>query len=83
MRRFPFGPMLLAPHPGNTDDMDGSLQSAISSDMQLNHDLLTERPARQVSLSGASNFRDLGGYRGLDGRHLQWGKLYRLSLIHI
>jgi protein-tyrosine phosphatase len=45
MRRF--GPAILVPHPGNTDDMDGSLQSAISSDMQLNHDLLTERPARQ------------------------------------
>jgi hypothetical protein len=49
MRRFPFGPTILVPRPGNTDDMDGSLQSAISSDMQLNHDLLTERPARQVS----------------------------------
>ena len=73
-----------APQLGNTDDMDGSLQSAISSDMQLNHDLLTERPARQVSLSGASNFRDLGGYRGLDGRRLQWGKLYRSAhLAHL
>jgi protein-tyrosine phosphatase len=52
--------------------------------MQLNHDLLTERPARQVSLSGASNFRDLGGYRGLDGRRLQWGKLYRSAhLAHL
>ena len=52
--------------------------------MQPNHDLLTERPARQVSLSGASNFRDLGGYRGLDGRRLQWGKLYRSAhLAHL
>ena len=52
--------------------------------MQLNHDLLTERPARQVSLSGASNFRDLGGYQGLDGRRLQWGKLYRSAhLAHL
>ncbi len=84
MRRFPFGPAILVPRPGNTDDMDGSLQSAISIGMQLNHDLLTERPARQVSLSGASNFRDLGGYQGLDGRRLQWGKLYRSAhLAHL
>lgn len=32
---------------------------------------------RSVLLKGASNFRDLGGYEGLDGRRLRWGKLYR------
>ncbi|KRL63025.1 tyrosine-protein phosphatase [Lactobacillus psittaci] len=33
--------------------------------------------ARLVKLDGASNFRDLGGYVGLDGRKVKSGKLYR------
>lgn len=34
-------------------------------------------PARSLALEGASNFRDLGGYVGLDGRPLRWRKLFR------
>ena len=39
-------------------------------------------PARVVSvrrlpLEGAVNFRDLGGYRGGDGRYIRWGLVYR------
>ena len=34
-------------------------------------------PTRSLNLSGASNFRDLGGYLGLDGRPLRWRKLFR------
>lgn len=39
-------------------------------------------PARVVSvrrlpLEGAPNFRDLGGYRTADGRHVKWGLVYR------
>ena len=34
--------------------------------------------ARTVPLEGQKNFRDLGGYRTIDGRHqVRWGKLYR------
>lgn len=33
--------------------------------------------SRVLPLQGASNFRDLGGYRGLDGHTLRWGKVYR------
>lgn len=32
---------------------------------------------RYVSFAGTSNFRDLGGYEGLDGRRVKWGHLYR------
>lgn len=34
---------------------------------------------RRLSLEGAPNFRDLGGYETEDGRRLKWGKLYRSS----
>jgi len=34
-------------------------------------------PSRSLNLAGASNFRDLGGYIGLDGRPVRWRKLFR------
>ena len=34
-------------------------------------------PPRSIALDGASNFRDLGGYTGHEGRALQWRKLFR------
>lgn len=33
--------------------------------------------ARLLPLKGARNFRDLGGYRTIDGRSVRWGRLYR------
>ena len=32
---------------------------------------------RHLSLDGAPNFRDLGGYATADGRHVRWGQFYR------
>lgn len=32
---------------------------------------------RRLPLEGAHNFRDLGGYRTADGRHVRWGRVYR------
>ena len=67
-------------------------QSAISIDMNANDDLImaagleAQAPhfSRPIALEGASNFRDLGGYQGLDGRRLQWRKLYRSAhLAHL
>ena len=34
-------------------------------------------PARSLSLAGASNFRDLGGYPGHGGRAVKWPRLFR------
>ncbi len=36
-----------------------------------------ELPPRSLPLQGASNFRDLGGYVGAQGRPVQWRKLFR------
>jgi len=32
---------------------------------------------RHVALEGQSNFRDLGGYKTLDGRSVKWGQVFR------
>ena len=37
----------------------------------------TTAPSRSLNLSGATNFRDLGGYLGLDGRPVRWRRLFR------
>jgi protein-tyrosine phosphatase len=34
-------------------------------------------PARHLELTGASNFRDLGGYAASDGRTLRWRRIFR------
>ena len=36
-----------------------------------------QTPTRSLRLTGASNFRDLGGYVGKDGRTVYWRKLFR------
>src|SRR5688500_5815791 len=37
---------------------------------------------RLVPLEGALNFRDLGGYTGLDGRTVRWGRVFRSDALH-
>lgn len=38
---------------------------------------MSEAPARHLSLAGASNFRDLGGYPARDGRTVRWRQIFR------
>lgn len=38
---------------------------------------MSASPARHLNLAGASNFRDLGGYLGHEGRAVRWRKLFR------
>jgi len=37
---------------------------------------------RTLPLERGYNFRDIGGYRTAEGRHVRWGKLYRTSHFH-
>jgi protein-tyrosine phosphatase len=37
---------------------------------------------RLLPLQGGQNFRDLGGYRTVDGRMVRWGLLYRSGSMH-
>ena len=43
----------------------------------LNTNDLQATPPRSLGLQGASNFRDLGGYLGADGKRVVWRKLFR------
>jgi protein-tyrosine phosphatase len=38
---------------------------------------MSHSPARHLKLAGASNFRDLGGYRAKDGRAVRWRQIFR------
>src|SRR5947209_7340414 len=38
---------------------------------------MPESPARHLNLTGASNFRDLGGYPAADGRRVRWRQIFR------
>jgi protein-tyrosine phosphatase len=38
---------------------------------------MSDTPPRHLSLSGASNFRDLGGYPGRGGRMVRWRQIFR------
>lgn len=38
---------------------------------------IERQPARIIELEGACNVRDLGGYKAVNGREIQWGRFYR------
>jgi protein-tyrosine phosphatase len=38
---------------------------------------MSDSPSRHLNLAGASNFRDLGGYPGRDGRLVRWRQIFR------
>jgi protein-tyrosine phosphatase len=46
-------------------------QSVTSTDAPV----MTEK--RHIRLDGQSNFRDIGGYRTVDGKTVRWGQVYR------
>ncbi|MDP4075768.1 tyrosine-protein phosphatase [Acidovorax sp. A1169] len=38
---------------------------------------MQQDPARSLPMAGATNFRDLGGYTGQDGRTVKWRRIFR------
>ncbi|MFL6551680.1 MAG: tyrosine-protein phosphatase [Povalibacter sp.] len=42
---------------------------------------LARAPTRVLSFQGGCNFRDIGGYVGLDARPLRWGQVYRTGVL--
>lgn len=42
---------------------------------------INDSSRREIKLQGAVNFRDLGGYKVKDGRHIKWGKIYRSAAL--
>ena len=48
----------------------------------MGHDHDVDAHRRLVPLTGAFNFRDLGGYPTADGRVTRWGRLFRSDTLH-
>lgn len=42
---------------------------------------ISDSATRKISLHGAVNFRDIGGYSTKDGKHVKWGKIYRSAAL--
>ena len=49
----------------------------LSADRDRPTQPMSDLPARHLNLSGASNFRDLGGYPTSDGRTVRWRQIFR------
>ncbi|WP_236904034.1 tyrosine-protein phosphatase [Comamonas serinivorans] len=49
----------------------------MSTTHTLNPAAAQSQPTRSLGLLGATNFRDLGGYLGADGRRVVWRRLFR------
>lgn len=39
--------------------------------------MINDFEKRHHSFEGCFNFRDIGGYRGVDGRSIRWGRYFR------
>lgn len=55
----------------------GYKQGMQTNDHHASTDSDIAGPARHLPLAGTTNFRDLGGYPGLEGRHVRWRTLFR------
>jgi hypothetical protein len=54
----------------------------VSAFAGVGHDERMETHDRLVPLTGAFNFRDLGGYPTTGGRRTRWGRLFRSDTLH-
>ncbi|BCJ42544.1 protein-tyrosine-phosphatase [Actinoplanes ianthinogenes] len=44
--------------------------------------MVAESYSRNLGFSATYNFRDVGGYRGMDGRTVRWRRLFRADSLH-
>lgn len=44
--------------------------------------MVAESHSRNLPFSNAYNFRDVGGYAGLDGRRVRWRRMFRADSLH-
>ncbi|MEJ6979088.1 tyrosine-protein phosphatase [Pedobacter sp. P351] len=51
--------------------------SAIISLPLISNAQLADSTKRLVHVKGAANFRDVGGYKTIDGKEVKWGKVFR------
>jgi protein-tyrosine phosphatase len=58
---------------GKSASIDVSRKSTLTDD--------TLSPTETVSVDGAPNFRDIGGYETADGRRVRYGKLFRSGML--
>jgi protein-tyrosine phosphatase len=49
--------------------------------LKPDHGKEREVSIRRLPLEGTPNFRDLSGYETVDGRFVQWGKVYRSGVL--
>jgi protein-tyrosine phosphatase len=49
--------------------------------MSVTTPLASDQSLRILTLEGGCNFRDLGGYRTIDGREIRWGKVFRTGVL--
>ena len=49
--------------------------------MNATRDSITPDRNRVYSLTGGCNFRDIGGYRTRQGRHVRWGQVFRAGVL--
>lgn len=50
--------------------------------IDTNHTHNTQTHERHVPFDSVFNFRDLGGYRTVDGKHVQWRRVFRADGVH-
>jgi rhodanese-related sulfurtransferase len=67
---------------GTSPRPDSGPPAADGSGGAVDHDGGVHTGDRIIELAGGFNFRDLGGYRGRDGRLTRWRTLFRSDTLH-
>lgn len=58
-----------------------SLLSLLPSCNNEQKEIKQEKHTRHIELEGQPNFRDLGGYKTVDGKTVKWKQIYRTGIL--